>query len=200
MSYGQDLLYYISLHLRDIAYHVPPIRAGLLDQVFFLGVKAEVDAASSIIGYLKLSGRPFDILINIKAAAAWVTDFRENRHIALFGLSAFANIPNTNVGIDIYIPEWWLLGSVVEVFLLPARYAVAIRNLPPAAAAEVATTSAEMTANSANSASAATGRSRSTREERKQLWDESVVAAELAEAKLMDHMVKLEEKLARKAV
>ncbi|THH12188.1 hypothetical protein EW146_g7790 [Bondarzewia mesenterica] len=100
---------------------------------FYMGIQRKVDAATMIIGYLKLAGCPFTIPTNIRKAAVWVASYQSNDAIKLFSVGTFADLHNLihHIDIDIDIPKWWLNGCGVQILKLSVTYSAAICNLPP---------------------------------------------------------------------
>ncbi|THH12614.1 hypothetical protein EW146_g7534 [Bondarzewia mesenterica] len=113
MSYGQCLLNLISLHLISITLSLLDNKPRIIYDLFFMGIKAEVDAAATIISYLKLTGHPFTISTNISEAAEWVTSYQRNYAVGLFSISPFADGHRLTqqIDIDLNVPEWWLTRS-----------------------------------------------------------------------------------------
>ncbi|THH17061.1 hypothetical protein EW146_g3668 [Bondarzewia mesenterica] len=132
MSYDQCLLDLISLHLISIALSLPDNKLRIICDLFFMGIKAKVDAMATIISYLKLAGRPFTVSTNIRETVEWMTSYQRNYAVGLFSISPFAHSHRLTqqIDIDLDVSEWWLTGSRIQIVNLPTSYSVAIRNLP----------------------------------------------------------------------
>ncbi|THH14546.1 hypothetical protein EW146_g5795 [Bondarzewia mesenterica] len=195
MSYDQRLLNLISLHHISIALSLSDNKPRIICDLFFMGIKAEVDAAATIIGYLKLTGCPFTISTNISEAAEWVTSYQRNYAIGLFGISPFTHGHRLTqqIDIDLDVSEWWLTGSGIQIVNLPASYSVAICNLPLATEVPLGSVGSVVTAWAWQPQT-----SMASKAERDQLWNESRVAADLVKSKLEDYMKRLQEKLKKR--